>query len=88
MDRLYHKAVLVEHKEGDSQLISTKVKQDISTGDKYHTFLENQTLEEVAGKYYGDSKLWYKISMGNDIFNPFDIEVGTVLRIPKLRDEA
>ncbi|MDX1564964.1 MAG: LysM peptidoglycan-binding domain-containing protein [Phycisphaeraceae bacterium] len=51
---------------------------------RYHTLGENQTLSDVAAKYYGSAKHWPKIYKANKdrIANPDFVKAGTRLRIP------
>ena len=41
-------------------------------------------LDIIAYKYYGYSTYWWVIALANKIIDPFDIPLGTVLRIPPL----
>lgn len=39
-------------------------------------------LDLIAHKFYQDSKLWWVIAKANNIENPWDIPIDTILRIP------
>lgn len=39
-------------------------------------------LDILANELYGDSSLWWVICQVNNIRNPFDIPVGTELKLP------
>lgn len=45
---------------------------------------EENRLDLIANKYYRNHTFWWVIALANDIKNPFDIEVGDILRIPSL----
>lgn len=57
-----------------------------SETDQYITVnmeLENR-LDIVANMVYGYSVYWWVIAYANDIIDPFDVPIGTVLRCPPL----
>jgi nucleoid-associated protein YgaU len=45
-----------------------------------------ETIEYLAWRYYGDSKLWWRIAEANDLQFALDIVPGTTLNIPGIRD--
>lgn len=47
---------------------------------------EKQRLDVIAGKYYGDSRLWWLIAASSQISNILQTPPGTVLLIPNLAD--
>lgn len=57
------------------------------TVDKKFTFVvttaENDTLESLAFKYYGSSKLWWIIADANPLQQPLTLVVGSKIRIIK-----
>ena len=55
-------------------------------GDVYHkvSVSEVNRLDIIAFNYYGSAMLWWVVAEASDIINPFDVPVGTVLRIPPL----
>ena len=57
-----------------------------NSDDDYYT-VTNETegrLDIIAYKYYGSPRYWWIISLANYIIDPFDVPVGTTLRIPPL----
>ncbi len=50
---------------------------------QFHTFIATDSLSGIAQKYYGDLSLWRLIAKRNNIEDIRQIEVGTVLIIPK-----
>lgn len=57
---------------------------DISDNDIYHivTIGELYRWDLIAKKYYGDWRLKWVIMESNGVVDPFDMEVGMILRIP------
>lgn len=53
-----------------------------SEKDDYHILEEDQRIDQVAWKYYRDSRLWWIIAEVNSILNPLSIPKGKKLRIP------
>jgi hypothetical protein len=45
-----------------------------------------ETIEYLAWRYYGDSRMWWKIADANDLMFPLDVATGTTLNIPGARD--
>ena len=55
-----------------------------SSSDVYYTVVletENR-LDIIANEYYDSPRYWWVIALANEIMDPFDIPMGTVLRIP------
>lgn len=47
---------------------------------------ESNRLDILAGTYYGDGKLWWLIAAASDIGWGLQVPVGTIIKIPDLRD--
>ena len=47
---------------------------------------EKERLDILAGKIYGDSKLWWIIAAASNIGFMIQVPAGTILRIPDLND--
>jgi nucleoid-associated protein YgaU len=45
-----------------------------------------ETIEYLAWRYYGDSKLWWRIAEANGLQFPLDLTAGTSLNIPAIND--
>jgi len=76
---------VVNYDNGNLIVLSTpNFNYNISDGDSYHLVEAQDTLEDLANKYYKDPKLWYVLAVSNIIINPFDLEVGSQLIIPKI----
>ena len=71
----------IHHESPVQQAIS------ISNSDDEYVTITNETenrLDLVAYKYYGSARYWWIIALANYIIDPFDIPVGSVLRVPPL----
>lgn len=55
-----------------------------------HIVKDNERIDQIAYKYYQNSKLWWVIADVNDsranLINPFVLEPGTKLFIPKIEN--
>lgn len=50
----------------------------------YYTWVENDRIDAVANDLLGSPLLWWKIMDFNpEVIDPFDIGVGTTIRIPR-----
>lgn len=47
---------------------------------------DSERLDILAGKYYGDGRLWWVISAASEIGWSLQVPPGTLLRIPVLAD--
>ena len=59
---------------------------DKSADDEYFTVTETEEnrLDIVSTKYYNTPRYWWVVALANYIIDPFDIPIGTQLRIPPL----
>ena len=53
---------------------------------KARTMTEDNNIWNIAEKEYGDVREWRRIAEANNIMNPLDIPVGTVLKVPSIND--
>lgn len=55
-----------------------------SDEDQYTTVtnITKDRLDIIANEYYGTPRYWWVIAQANYIIDPFDVPVGTQLRIP------
>lgn len=58
-----------------------------STDDKFFRVTDKfeNRLDLISYKYYKTVQLWWLIAYASNILNPFDVPVGTVLRIPTIQ---
>ena len=68
----------IYHESWDKQYIR------ISPEDSYFTVtnVEIGRLDIISTRFYGTPRFWWVIAMANNIIDPFDIPLGTTLRIP------
>lgn len=59
---------------------------DKSSSDEYYIVTEQSEnrLDIIANIYYNTPRYWWVIALANYIIDPFDIPIGTQLRIPPL----
>lgn len=57
-----------------------------SENDQYITVtnITKNRLDIIANEYYGTANYWWVIAQANYIIDPFDVPVGTQLRIPPI----
>jgi prophage DNA circulation protein len=49
----------------------------------YYTWTENDRIDMVANKFLGSPDVWWELlDINPEIIDPFDIPIGTALRIP------
>jgi hypothetical protein len=76
------------YRYGTSHAVPT-IRQNIQTGNirfQQITLQESNRLDILAGLYYGDGKLWWLIAAASDIGWGLQVPVGTIIKIPDLRD--
>jgi hypothetical protein len=50
-----------------------------------YTWVEGDSIDFLAAAFLGSSRLWWQImDINPTIPNPFEIEAGTIIRIPKV----
>ena len=57
------------------------------SGDDEFVTVNNETtgrLDLIAYSRYGSARYWWVIALANYIIDPFDVPLGTILRIPPL----
>lgn len=83
-DSPYVEGTITEYEDGTMTLdrdASKEIPQE--AGDKLYTIVEGDTFDNLAGREYGNSKLWHVIARANPlIFNFFNLVPGTDIRIP------
>jgi nucleoid-associated protein YgaU len=79
----YENATVVQYPDGSFCLERSIPTLIESEEDTFYTLLEDETLQDLAYKLWGDSGLWYIIAEANHIANPFtELKSGMKLRIP------
>lgn len=59
---------------------------DYTSGDQYFvvTKSEENRLDIISMKFYDTPRYWWVIAIANYLLDPFDVAVGTKLRIPPI----
>jgi hypothetical protein len=76
------------YRYGTSFAISA-IRQNIQSGNirsQEVVLQESNRLDILAGLYYGDGRLWWVIAAASNIGWGLQVPVGTVIKIPDLRD--
>lgn len=83
----YRRFDVIKDSNGDRFLESwRKIEIRETENDSFHEIQtkEENRLDLIANQYYDNHKFWWIIALANNLNNPFDLEVGEVLRIPSL----
>lgn len=55
----------------------------VSVDDLEYQVVENDRIDKIANRFYGDPIYWWVIAVANDMdLLPTDLQIGAVLRIP------
>ena len=76
---------VVNYNEGDTSLQRTTIAFTVDPGDQFHIVVDDDTITELAYRYYGDPQLWYAIADANLIDNPLELTGGESLLIPAIK---
>lgn len=82
------KTIGLNHRYGTSTVIPT-IRKNIQNGNiTYMEYIleENERLDILAGKFYGDGSLYWIIAAASDIGYSLQVPPGTLLKIPNLED--
>jgi len=84
----YNNTRIINEKETNYKIFETydNAKIVTSDSDKYYkvTHLTENRLDIIAYKIYGNAMYWWILAMANDIIDPFNIPINTLLRIPPI----
>lgn len=74
-----------DSRTGDYRTTVYRVFPKVKSNFYYYTWVENDRIDIVASALLGSPSHWWKIMDFNpEIIDPFNIPVGTVLRIPRV----
>ena len=81
----YKEGLLVQDFDGFF-LVPKRNKFDVSVrpDDRFHTVVQDDRLDLLAYKYFGDARLWWVIAEYNNVMWFFDINIGDTLRLPSI----
>lgn len=71
-----------EFRNGDFE--AKEIKRETADFSKFHQIAAGETLSGIAGRVYGNPKLWRAIARRNAIVNPRTLAVGMRLIVPRL----
>ena len=85
-DSRYADGVLFKAHDSRKNEYYLTVNRNISTSTSdfiYYQWVEQDRLDKIAAEYLGYPTHWWKImDINPEVINPFEIPVGTILRIP------
>lgn len=82
LDNPFQNGFLLGYSEDSYSLERKPIEYIQSPEDRIHTVSEDETLWNLAYRFYGNSRLWWYIYDTNNIVDPLNLEVGTELLIP------
>ena len=55
-----------------------------TTKDRFHevSARDENRIDLISNQYYGTPRYWWVIAYASNIYNPLDLPIGTILRIP------
>jgi Contractile injection system tube protein len=65
-------------------LEAKEIKRETADFTKRYVVGEGETLSGIAGRLYGNPRLWRPLALVNGILTPRDLPVGLALRVPQL----
>jgi nucleoid-associated protein YgaU len=68
----------------NADLEAKEVKRETADYTKTYTVTAGETLSAIAGREYGNPKLWRPIALANDVADPHRLAPGARLVIPRL----
>lgn len=66
------------------ELEAKEIKRETADYSKQHVVSEGETLSAIAGREYGDPRMWRVIAIANRLQHARALEPGSALRLPKL----
>lgn len=81
----YYKQTLMEINGKTSQVQRLTAVSEEYPDSLLHELVGNETLDQLAKKYYGREELWWRIADANPAKFPWDWQAGDVLVIPPIR---
>ena len=68
----------------NAELEAKEVKRETADYTRIYTVTAGETLSAIAGREYGNPKMWRPIALANDVRDPHRLEPGIRLMIPRL----
>jgi nucleoid-associated protein YgaU len=68
----------------NADLEAKEIKRETVDYTKIYTVIAGDTLSAIAGRVYGNARMWRPIALANGVDNPRRLEAGARLVIPRL----
>ncbi len=68
----------------NADLEAKEIKRETADYTKTYTVTAGETLSAIAGREYGNPKMWRPIALANDVLDPHRLPTGIRLVIPRL----
>ncbi|AWB22775.1 LysM domain-containing protein [Methylobacterium currus] len=68
----------------DPEREAKEVSRQTADYTKLHTVAQGETLSAIAGRTYGDPRLWRVLAVANGMDDPFDLRAGRALVVPAI----
>jgi hypothetical protein len=68
----------------NADLEAKEIKRETADYTKIYTVVVGDTLSAIAGRVYGNAKMWRPIALANGVLNPSRLSAGARLVIPRL----
>lgn len=74
------------YRDGDAEFLGTRPIKEIppQADDRFHVVVAGERIDTLAYRYFGRADLWWVIADCNAVFNPMELVVGSMLRIPSM----
>lgn len=71
-------------KDGGREYLGVRLPVEIPPrpDDRFHTVVTGDRLDVLAHRYLGEANLWWVMCDCNGLLFPFDLQPGTILRVP------
>lgn len=82
----YERAEVIE--ERGTRILSLTSRHSFNTNTaSYYTFIQGDTIDGIAYKYYGNASYWWAIMEANPHYqSELDIKAGDILTIPSINE--
>jgi hypothetical protein len=72
------------HEYRNTDLEAKEIKRETADFTKRYVVGEGETLSGIAGRLYGNARLWRVLALANGVLTPRHLPVGLALRVPQL----
>lgn len=76
-------AYVLDGRVGTTRATAFRSPVEVETDVRYWFWREEDRIDVIATRYYGEPDLWWRIADANpEILDPLNIPIGTKIRIP------